>query len=105
MEFQEKTIPGEFFRNFVQNTGYPLPELVKFGPNLCNFILGLYCAEKKFTKALSNVVCTHERRHVHKRITTGRYGEEKPERFVLGKPVFLTPGLGLTTPYSLGILD
>ena len=42
----EKTILREFFRNFVQNEGYPLPKLVKFGPNFCNFILGPYCAEK-----------------------------------------------------------
>ena len=46
VEFQEKTIAGEFFRNFVQNQGYPLQKLVKFGPNFCNFILGPYCAEK-----------------------------------------------------------
>jgi len=45
VEFQEKTTPGEFFRNFVQNQGYPLPKLVKFGPNFCNFNLGPYCAE------------------------------------------------------------
>jgi len=50
VEFWEKTIPGEFFRNFVQNQGYPLPKLVKFGPNFCNFILGAYCAEKNSHK-------------------------------------------------------
>jgi len=38
VEFQEKTIPGEFFRNFVQTKViYPLPKLVKFHPTLCNF--------------------------------------------------------------------
>ena len=42
--------------------------------------------------------------NVHKRITKRRYGEEKPGRFVLGKPVLFTLGLGLTAPYSLGIL-
>ena len=46
VEFQEKTILGEFFRNFVQNQGYPLSKLVKFGPNFCNFFLGPLCAEK-----------------------------------------------------------
>ena len=50
VEFQEKTIPGEFFRNFVQNQGYRFPKLVKFGPNFCNFILGPYCAEKNLHK-------------------------------------------------------
>ena len=46
VEFQEKNIPGEFFRNFVENQGYLLPELVKFRATFCNFILGLYCVEK-----------------------------------------------------------
>ena len=49
-EFQEKTIPGEFFRNFVQNQGYPLPKLVKFRSNLCNFIIGPYCAAENSHK-------------------------------------------------------
>ena len=44
------------------------------------------------------------RRHVRKEITERRYGVEKPWRFFLGKPVLFTLGLGLTTPYSLGIL-
>ena len=50
VEFREKTIPGEFFRNFVQNQGYPLMKFVKFGPNFCNLILGAYCAEKNSHK-------------------------------------------------------
>jgi len=29
---------------------YPLPKLVKFRPNLCNLILGPYCAEKNSHK-------------------------------------------------------
>ena len=61
-------------------------------------------AWKKFTQALSYVVCTQARRHVHKRITKRRYGEEKSGPFVFGKLVLFTLGLGLTTPYSLGIL-
>ena len=61
-------------------------------------------AVNKFTLVLSYVVCTHVRRHVHKKITKRRYGEEKPKRFVFGKPVFFTLGLGLTMPYSLNIL-
>ena len=46
VEFQEKTIPEEFFRNFVENQGYPLSKLVKFRPTFCNFILDPYCVEK-----------------------------------------------------------
>ena len=78
--------------------------------NLWNFallsaiLLWVRIALKKFTQVLPHVVCTHVRRHVHKQITKRRYGEEKPGRFVFGKPVLFTLGLGLTTPYSLGIL-
>jgi len=61
-------------------------------------------ALKKFTQVLSYVVCTQVRRHVHKKITKRRYGGEKPRRFVFGKPVLFTLGLGLTTPHSSGIL-
>jgi len=61
-------------------------------------------ALKKFTQALSYVVCTQARRHVHKRITKRRYGEEKPGRFIFGKLVLFTLGVGHTTPYSSGIL-
>ena len=59
---------------------------------------------KKFTQVLSSVVCTHVSRHVHKKITERRYGKEKPGHYVFGKPVLFTLGVGLTAPYSLGIL-
>ena len=43
MKFQENTISGEFFRNFVQTKAiYPLPKLVKFRHTLCNFVMGPY---------------------------------------------------------------
>jgi len=61
-------------------------------------------ALKKFTQVLSRVVCSQVRRHVHKKITKRRYGVEKPWRFVFRKPVLFTLGLGITTPYSFGIL-
>ena len=44
-----------------------------------------------------------EWRHIHKQITKRRYREQKPGHFVFGKPVLFTLGLGLTTPYSLGL--
>ena len=50
LELQEKTILGEFFRNFVQTKVIPLPKHVKFRPTFCNFILGLYCVEKNSHK-------------------------------------------------------
>jgi len=55
---------------------------------------------KLFTQVLSYVVCTLLRRHIHKKITKKRYRVENPGRFVFGKPIFSTLGLGLTTPYS-----
>jgi len=59
---------------------------------------------KKFTQVLLYVVCPQVKRHVHKIITKRRYEEEKPGHLVFGKPILFALGLGLTTPYSLGIL-
>jgi len=41
---------GRIFQKFCANQGYPLPKLVKFRPNFCNFISCPYCAEKKSHK-------------------------------------------------------
>jgi len=57
VEFQEKTISGEFFRNFVLCQGYPLPKLVKFRPTFWNLILGPYCDEKIHTSTF--ICCLH----------------------------------------------
>jgi len=46
VEFQEKTISGEFLRKFMQNQGYSLQKPVKFHPIFCNFVMGPYCVEK-----------------------------------------------------------
>jgi len=78
--------------------------------NLWNFALlsailfWIRIALKKLTQVLSYVVCSQVRRHVHKQITKRRYEKEKLRPFVFGKPILFTLGLGLTTPYSLGIL-
>jgi len=53
VEFQEKNISGELFRNFVQ-TKAPLTKLVKFRPKFFYFILGQYCTEKIHT---STFIC------------------------------------------------
>ena len=71
---------------------------------LSAILLWIHIALRKFTQLLSYVFCTQVRRHVHKQTTKRRYGEEKPGRFVFGKPVLFTLGLKLTTPYSFGIL-
>ena len=73
-------------------------------PYFQQFLFWVRIALKKFTQVLSYVVCTQVRRHVNKLITKRRYGEEKPGRFVYGKLVLFTLGLGLTTTYPLGVL-
>jgi len=61
-------------------------------------------ALRKFTQTLSYVVSIQVRRHVHKQTTKTRYAVENPRRSVFGTPVLFSLGLGLTTPYDLGIL-
>jgi len=103
VEFQEKTISGEFFSNFVQTKAILYQNLWNFAI-LSEIVFWVRIALKNFTRVLPYVVCTQVRRHVHKQITKRRYGREKPGRFVFRKPVLFTIGLGLTTPYFLGIL-
>ena len=99
--FRKKTISGGFFRNFVQTKAILYQNLWNFAL-LSEILFRVRIAPKKFTQVPSYVVSTQVRRHVHKQITERRYGVEKPGRFVLGKPVLFTLGLGLTTPYSFG---
>jgi len=103
VEFQEKTIPGEFFRYFGQTKAILYQNSWNFAL-LSEILVWVRIALNKFTQVLSYVVCTQVRRHVHKKITKRRYGGEKPGRSVFGKPVLFTLGLGLPTPYSPGIL-
>jgi len=103
VDFEEKTILGQFFRNFVQTKAILYQNLWNFAL-LSVILFRVRIALKRFTQVLSYVVCTQVRRHVHKQITKRRYGEEKPGRFVFWKPVLFSLGLGLTRPYSLGIL-
>ena len=96
VEFQEKFIPVQIL--------WKIKAILL--QNFWNFALLsaiLFCVEK-FTQVLSCVVCTLRRRHVHKQITKRRYRKEKPGHLLFGKPVLFTPGLGLTTPYYLGVL-
>ena len=90
------------FQKFYANQGYLYQNLWNFAP-LSAILFWARIALKKFTQVLSYVVCTQVRRHIHKQITKRRYGDEKPWRFVFGKPVLFTLGLGHTTPYYLGI--
>ena len=101
VEFQEKTISGEFFRNFIDNKGYPLSKLVKFRPTFCNFILGPYCVEKIRTSTF--ICCFHPGKDArpqtnHKK----KMRRRKARTFCFRKTsFFFTLGLGFTTPYSL----
>jgi len=101
--FQDKTISGEFFRNFVQTKAILYQNLWNFAL-LSEILFWVRIVLKNFTRVLWYVVCTQVRRHVHKQITKRRYGGENSGRFVFEKPILFTLGLGLTTPYSLGIL-
>ena len=76
----------------------------EISPYFLQFLFWVRIAMKKFTQVLPYVVCTQVRRQVHKIITKKRYGEENPGRFVFGKPVLFTLGLGLTTRYSVSVL-
>jgi len=80
------------------------PTFGEISPYFLQFLLCVRIALKKFTQVLSYVVCTQVRRHINKRITKRKYGEEKPGRFVFEKRVLFTLGLRLTTPYSSGAL-
>jgi len=76
VEFQEKTSPGEFLRNFVQTKVILYRNFWNF--TLLSEILFWICiALKKFTQVLSYVVSTQVRRHVHKKNQKRRYGGEK----------------------------
>jgi len=99
VEFQEKTISGEFFRNFVQTKAILYQNLWNFALLSAIFILDPYSAEKIHTSTFI-CCCTQVRTHVHKQITKRGYAEEKKGRSVFEKPVLFSLGLGLTTAYS-----
>jgi len=103
VEFQEKCISGEFFGNSVETKAILYQNLWNFA-YFRQFLFWVRVALEKFSQVLTYVVCTQVRRHVHKRITKRRYGEENTGRFVFGKPVLFTLGLRLSTPYSFGVL-
>ena len=99
VEFQEKNISREFFRNFVQTkTTHPLPKLAKFRHTFCNFILGLYCVEKIYTSTF--ICCLDPGKKTgplinHKKKTWGR----KTRTFGFRKTSFVHSQSG--TYYSL----
>jgi len=102
--FRKKKLFHENISEILWKTRLSSTETCEISTYFLHFYSGSVLRWKKFTQVLSYVVCTQVRRQVHRQITKRRYGEEKPRRFVFGKQVSFTLGLGLTTPYSLGIL-
>jgi len=102
--FSGKKIFRENFSGIMCKPRLSSTKTCEISPYFLQFLFWVRIAPKKFTQVLPYVVCTQLRRHVHKRITKRRYGEENQGRFVFGKPVLFTLGLGLTAPYSLGVL-
>jgi len=98
VEIQEKNYFGRIFLKFLRKQRLSFTKTCEISPYFLQFLFYVHSAVKKFTQVLSYVVCTQVRRHIYKRITKRRYEEEKPGRFVFGKPVLFTIGLGLTTP-------
>jgi len=86
--FRKKTISGYFFRNFVKPR-LSSTKTCEISPYFLKFYMGSVVHWKKFIHVLSCVVCNRVRRHVDKQITNRRYEEEKPGRFVFGKPILL----------------
>ena len=101
--FRKKLVWENFSEIFAQTIAILYQNLWNFALLYEIFILRPYCVEKIHTSTF--ICCLHQvRRYVHKRITKSIYGEEKLGRFIFWKPVLFTVGLGLTMPYSLGVL-
>jgi len=78
VEFLEKIISGEFFRNFVQTKAVLYQNLWNFAL-LSEILFWVRFALKKYKQVLSYVVSTKVRRHFHKQITKRRYGERSQD--------------------------
>jgi len=104
MAFKEKNYFGRIFEKFSRKPRLSITETCDISPYFLQYLFCVCITLKKFTQVLSYVVCTQVRRHVHKRITKTICGEENLGRSVFGKPDLFTLGLGLATPYSLGVL-
>ena len=94
-----------FQENFSENLGKTKAstKIYKILPYFLQFYSGFVLRSKisKKITVISYVVCNKLKRHVHKQIT---YKEEYQRRFDFKKLILFTLGLGLTTPFSLGLL-
>ena len=98
VEFQDKSITGEFFRNFVQTKAILYRNLWNFAL-LSEFLLWVHIALKKFTQVLSYVVCPQVRRHVHKKNHKMKIRVRKSRTFSFRKTSSVHPRYG--TYYTL----
>ena len=78
VDFQENTISGQFFRNFVQTKVIIYQNLWNFAL-LSAILFRVRIALKKFTQVLSYVFYTQVRRHVPNKITKKKYGEKSQD--------------------------
>ena len=99
VEFQEKTISGEFFRNFVQ-TKVLYQNLWNFSILSAN-LFWVRIALKKFTQVLSYVVCTLVS-HIHKKFKKNKIWRRKVRTFCFQKTSFLHPRTGTYNALILG---
>jgi len=98
VEFQEKTISGEFFRNFVQTKAILYRKLWNIAL-LSEILFSNRIVLKKFTQVLSYVVCTQVRRHIRKKNHKGKIRGRKTRTFCFRKISFVHPRSG--TYYAL----
>jgi len=98
VEFQEKSISGEFFWNFGQTKAILYRNLWNFSL-LSEILFWVRIALKKFKQVLSYVVCTRVRRHVHKKNHKKKIRGRKARTFCFRKTSFVHPRSG--TYYAL----
>jgi len=79
LEFQEKTISWEFFKNFEETKTIILYRNLSSFVILSAILFWVRIALKKFAQVISYVVCTQVRRHVHTEITKWRYGKKSQD--------------------------
>jgi len=98
VESQEKTIRGEFFKNFGQTKAMLYQSSWNFAL-FSKILVWVRIALKKFIQVLSYVVCTQVRRHVHKQIKKKKIRGRKARTLFFRKTNFVHSRSG--TYYAL----
>jgi len=89
LNFRKTLFWENFSEIFTQTKTISSTETCEISPYFLQFLFCVRIALKKFTQVLSKFSYTRVRRHVHKRITKRRHGEEKPGRFFFRKTSFV----------------